>query len=890
MAKQKQTRKRLYLIDTMAYVFRAYYAPTPQRFATADGVPTQAVFLFNNMLRKLLREHAPDYVAVVYDSRGPTVRDEIFDEYKAQREPMPDDLAEQMPFIIRLCKALQLPILQQEGYEADDIIGTLALMGSQAGLETVVVSSDKDLLQLVNTKPRGKSGPIYVFSPTRERMYDEAGVEDYFGVQPGKVVDVLALMGDAVDNIPGAKGIGEKGARELINTYGSVEKAMKKHAEVKQKRYREALRDQQDQILMSKELATLHTDLDFDLDLDRMALREPDTDQLVELYTELGFTSLLKEQLSAQPHQSLPASYRELKNTDELKKFLKMLTKSPLAVWCETTGQPPLDLTITALAFSASEKETVFLSLPEEAGLLAPPLAGLAAGDGNRREILEAAREFLENPRRTKIVHDLKATSLALAAAGIALQGAEHDTALYSYLTNPATAKHSLEDVAARRLTLQLSGSPAEKAGAVRQLWKPLRKETEQRGLLEVYETLERPLSPVLAALERTGIELDPKVLKKMSREFQKDIDSLTRRIFKLAGVEFNLNSPKQLGQVLYEKLQLPVPAKRGKTKTPSTAADVLEELAAQHEVPGLVLEYRELAKLKSTYIDALPELIHPETGRLHTSFNQFGTATGRLSSSNPNLQNIPIRTEHGNRIREAFVPRQGCVLLGADYSQIELRVLAHLSQDKVLLDAFQRGEDIHARTAEEVLGVAPLAQTSEHRRVAKMINFGIVYGLTAFGLAARLGIPQGEARKYIEAYFERYAGVKKFSNELLERTRESGFTATLFGRVRPIPEINSRNPAQRNFAERTALNSPIQGTAADLIKLAMIKIHRRLQEEKLQTQMLLQVHDELVFEVPDKELKAARQLIQTEMEQVYSLDIPLLVDIHSGPHWAALK
>jgi len=332
------------------------------------------------------------------------------------------------------------------------------------------------------------------------------------------------------------------------------------------------------------------------------------------------------------------------------------------------------------------------------------------------------------------------------------------------------------------------------------------------------------------------------------------------------------------------------VPAKRGKTKAPSTAADVLEELAAQHEVPGLVLEYRELAKLKSTYIDALPELIHPETGRLHTSFNQFGTATGRLSSSNPNLQNIPIRTGHGNRIREAFVPRQGCVLMSADYSQIELRVLAHLSQDKVLLDAFQRGEDIHARTAEEVLGVAPLAQTSEHRRVAKMINFGIVYGLTAFGLAARLGIPQGEARKYIEAYFERYAGVKKFSNELLERTRESGFTATLFGRVRPIPEINSRNPAQRNFAERTALNSPIQGTAADLIKLAMINIHRRLPEEKLQTQMLLQVHDELVFEVPTKELKAARQLIQTEMEQVYSLDIPLVVDIHSGPHWAALK
>jgi DNA polymerase-1 len=474
--------------------------------------------------------------------------------------------------------------------------------------------------------------------------------------------------------------------------------------------------------------------------------------------------------------------------------------------------------------------------------------------------------------------------------AEIDLRGADHDTALYSYLVQPTTAKHNLEDVAARRLNQQPSGSPAEKADIVLRLWKPLQKEVEGQGLIELCATLERPLSPVLAAMEREGIRLDPKVLKKMSREFEKDIESLTKKIYKLCGTEFNLNSPKQLSEVLFEKLQLPVPARRGKTKTPSTAADVLEELSHQHEVPGLVLSYRELAKLKSTYIDALPELLHPETGRIHTSFNQFGTATGRLSSSDPNLQNIPIRSEYGNRIRAAFVAAPGCVLLGADYSQIELRVLAHLSQDKVLCDAFQRGEDVHARTAEEVLGIAPLAQTGEHRRIAKMINFGIVYGLTAFGLAARLGIPQGEARQYIEAYFERYAGVKEYGEEILRETRETGFTQTLFGRVRPIPEINSRNPAQRNFAERTALNSPIQGTAADLIKLAMIRIFEKLPAAKLRTRMLLQVHDELLFEVPEKELKAAHKLIQQEMEGVHTLRVPLLVDIHTGATWAELK
>ena len=876
MARRETTRKRLFLIDAMSYIFRAYYAPTPQRFASAQGIPTQAVFLFNNMLRKLVREQQPDYVAAVFESVGPTVRDELFKDYKAQRPPTPEDLKVQIPYIFRLCEALRLPILQHEGYEADDVIGTLARRATDADLDTVVVTSDKDMLQLVHTDASGQRPSVHVFSPTKNLLYDEAEVENYFGVPPEKVTDVVALMGDAIDNIPGAKGIGEKGARQLIVAYGSAEAAMERHAEVKQKTYREALRDQQDQIRLSKQLATLHTDLPVPFDLQQLARQEPDSEQLVALYSELGFTSLLKEQLPARTEQPGEVNYREPQSADELREFLAGSFAAPLAFWCETTGEPPLELDLIALAFSPRPGEAVVLPVP--------------SSKTERQAALDAVRAFLQDPRRPKTVHNAKATCLALATAGIELRGVEHDTALYSYLLHPTTAKHSLEDVAARRLSLALSGAVAEKADFVARMREPLRKEMEAQDLIKLYEEIERPLSPVLAAVERAGIRLDPEALHSMSATFEKQIASLTARIYELAGTEFNLNSPKQLGHILYEKLQLPVPGKRGKTKAPSTAADVLAELAAQHELPKRVLEYRELAKLKSTYIDVLPAAINPRTGRLHTRLHQTGTATGRLSSSDPNLQNIPIRTEMGNRIRAAFVADPGWQLVGADYSQIELRVLAHMSEDKVLIEAFRRGEDIHARTAQEILDVPPLMQTGEHRRVAKMINFGIIYGLTAYGLAQRLGIDAGEAQRYIDAYFQRYAGVKAFRERLLQETRQRGFTCTLFGRRRPIPEINARNANQRNFAERTALNSPLQGTAADLIKLAMIAIHQRLCEEKLRTRMLLQVHDELLFEVPEDELDAARALVKSAMEQVHPLRVPLLVDLHTGPNWSLLK
>jgi len=876
MGRRASKRKRLYLIDAMSYIFRAYHARTPQAFTSPSGQPTQAVFLFNNMLRKLLREHAPDYVAVAFESGGPTVRDEIFADYKAQRPPAPDDLVQQIEPIKRLCRALQLTLLQHKGYEADDVIATLAQKAREEKLDVVVVTSDKDMLQLVRT---GKGPTIQVFSPTREKFLGEEEVEEYFGVPPEKVVEVVALMGDAVDNIPGAKGIGEKGARELITRFGTVEAAIEHAEEVKQKKYREALQQQQEQIRLSRQLAALHGDLPIPFDLEALQVREPDSGQLVALYTEMGFTSLLKEQL---PAASPPADvrYQELETPAQLGEFLSVAAGGSLAVWCEASGESPADLQLVSLAFSARAGE-----------------ATLAPLTGDRRAWVEAARPFLKDETRPKIVHDAKAAALGLAAAGIELRGVAEDTALYSYLLLPTTAKHRLEDVAARRLNLPLSGAVAEKVDFVFRLAGPLRAEVKEQKLLPVYEHIEGPLAPVLARMERIGVRLDPAALEDLSAASEKEISRLTGRIYELAGTEFNLNSPKQLGEILYEKLQLPMPRKRGKGKVASTAADVLEELSSQHELPGLVLEYRELNKLKSTYIDVLPTKIHPGTGRLHTSFHQTGTATGRLSSSDPNLQNIPIRGELGTKVRAAFAAEPGWALLAGDYSQIELRVLAHMAEDKVLLEAFRHGEDVHARTAQEVLGVLPLQQTSEHRRVAKMINFGIIYGLTAFGLATRLGIEPREAQDYIEAYFERYQGVRKFRENLLRQVRRTGVARTLFGRSRPIPEINSQNAVQRNFAERTALNSPLQGTAADIIKLAMIGLDRRLREEGLRTRMILQVHDELLFEVPEDEVEAARALVKAAMETVefpagkeYALKVPLVVEIGVGPHWAAVK
>jgi len=870
--------KKLFLVDAMAHIYRAFFAPMPQRLTGPGGVPTNVPFLFGNILRRLIKDYQPDYIGIVFDPPGATFRDKLFEKYKAQRQPMPDDMRVQLPFVRRLCEAMRLPILEVQGYEADDVIGAIALQAAMKNLDVLVISNDKDMMQLVGKNVRtlrtGSGGA------KADIIVDTAKVEEILGVPPERVVDYMALLGDNIDNIPGAKGIGEKGAAELIKKYGSVEKALDSAHEVTNKRYREALQQQREQVMMSKQLATIATDLPLQLDLQALERREPDVAALGTLYRELGFNSLLRELSAEDLASSAPASaepsvkadYVAFSDVAEFRAYLgKLPAKQPLAVW--------LNLELGERESEGFGTRIASIEVSSKAG------EGRSVWLDEKGEALKALAPILADAKRMKIVHDPKLFQLLTGRAA----NVKDATQLYSYLVRPTTANHNFADVLMRQSNTVLGGGAGERADYLQRLAPVLRTQIEEQELAGVYDKIDLPLAPVLADMERIGIRVDPKELDKMSSSMEKELRRLEKDIWDLAGNEFNINSPAQLAEILFDKLNLQPPMRRGKGKMRSTAADILEEMAAQHALPAKIIEYREISKLKSTYVDALPKLIHPETGRLHTSFSQTTAATGRLSSSDPNLQNIPIRTELGREIRAAFVAEKGKILLSADYSQIELRVMAHFSEDPVLIDAFRNGEDIHARTAQEVFGVGPMAQNAEHRRAAKAINFGIIYGLSAFGLAQQLSIGQKEAAQFINAYFTRYSGVKKFLDKILVDTRTTGVAKTLFGRIRPIPEINSPQAQLRSFAERTALNSPLQGTAADLIKLAMISIDRRLTAEKFESKMILQVHDELLFEAPPKEKAKLEKLVREEMEGVYKLAVPLVVEICSGPNWRDL-
>jgi DNA polymerase I len=871
-------RKKLFLVDAMAHIYRAFYAPM-NRMNAPSGVPTKVPFLFNNILRRLLKDYEPDYVGIVFDTRQPTFRDKLFEKYKAQRPAMPDELSQQLPYVRRLCEAMRLPILELDGYEADDVIGALARQAAKKNLDVLLITNDKDMMQLVGESVRVlRSGPG---GAKGDVIVDEAKVKEILGVPPEQVVDVMSLMGDTIDNIPGAKGIGEKGATELIRKYGSVENALEHAAEVPHKRYREALQQQREQVLLSKQLATIATEVPIELDLYNLERREPDGPSLAALYRELGFNSLLKELGSEVIAASVAASAETVVETDyvqcatvaEFREYLgKLPAKKPVAVWLNLeTGEREAEGFGTRVAS---------IEVSSKAG------EGRSVWFDETGEALRALAPLLADGERPKIVHDPKLFQiLGGRAANI-----QHATQIYSYLLRPTTANHNFADVVMRQTNVMLGGGPGERADYLQRLAPTLRALVEAEKLESVYEKIDLPVAAVLADVERAGIRVDPEALEAMSQAMEKEVRRLEKEIWELAGVEFNVNSPTQLAEILFDKLNLQAPFRRGRGRVRSTAADILEDLASQHALPGKIIEYREVAKLKSTYVDSLPKLIRRETGRLHTSFSQTGTATGRLSSSDPNLQNIPIRTELGRQIRAAFVAEPGKVLVAADYSQIELRVMAHLSGDAVLIAAFRNGEDIHARTAQEVFGVGPLAQTAEHRRASKAINYGIIYGLSPFGLAQQLGIAQKEAAQFINAYFARYRGVKEYLDNVLAETRKTGVAKTLFGRIRPIPEINSPQVQLRNFAERTALNSPLQGTAADLIKLAMIAIDRRLAEEKFEAKMILQVHDELLFEAPTSEREALEGLVCEEMEHVHELAVPLVVEICAGPNWRDLE
>jgi DNA polymerase I len=906
------SKGRIFLIDAMSFIFRAYHAMSRQRpMSTRAGLPTAATLVFVNMLRKLRDDFSPEFLAAVFDLSAPTFRDaqagaitkvrkfdiktQSFQEiayagYKATRKEMPGDLVQQVPYIRRALEAYGIPILQSEGYEADDLIGTLAKKAAALSYPVYVVSSDKDMLQLVDDK-------VLVLNPPKDNLIaDAAKVEEILGVPPERVIDVMALRGDTIDNIPGAPGIGDKGSVELIKRFGSVEAALDRAAEVEKKTYRESLQNNRDVILLSKTLATIDTNAPVELNVDAMRMGQPNIESLRALFTELEFTTLLKELLPVV--EASDGLYTEDATVDQIDAVLNQLAPGSMLAVAIAAGPEPVtdedDIDQEPLEEEAQGELLPLLASP--ALKLVPsskPRIALSAVTGEAFSatlggpIVGKLTAVLADPTILKAIHDFKSAMHALPQ--IDFQGVSHDPMLYSYLIDPTYSSHKLADVALRRFNLKLSGRLAEAADMTGRLSTALLKQVDDGNLGKVYNDIDLPLVPVLARMEQAGVQIDTDALASMSTKLEREAAVKAREIYDLAGIEFNINSPKQLGDVLFNRLSLPKPVKYGKGRTISTAVDVLEGLAVDHSVARLVLEYRQLTKLKSTYVDALPALINPSTGRVHTTFGQTGTATGRLSSTNPNLQNIPIRTELGREIRAAFIAEPGHVLLAADYSQIELRLLAHFSSDPLLVEAYRRGDDIHTLTASQVFGVPPLMVTSDHRRQAKVVNFGIVYGLSAFGLSQQLGIEPSEAKQFIHAYFERYRGVQQFIDRTLEEARRDGLVKTLFGRIRPIPDINSKNANQRGFAERTAVNTPLQGTAADLIKLAMIRIDAEMRQRKLRSRMTLQVHDELVFDVLESELDAMKTLVRDQMENAYKLDVPLLVEIGAGANWRDL-
>ncbi|HUQ49598.1 MAG TPA: DNA polymerase I [Terriglobales bacterium] len=910
------TLPRVFLIDSMGFIFRAYHAMARQRpMSTRTGIPTAATFVFVNMLNKLRQDFEPEYLAAVFDLSGPTFRDEQakavtsvrkfdiktqkFEEvayhgYKADRKKMPEDLAQQVPYIRRALEAYRIPILSQQSFEADDVIGTLARQAAERGHPVYVVSSDKDMLQLVNDR-------VCVLNPPKDNLIcDAAKVEELVGVPPNQVVDVMALRGDNIDNIPGAPGIGEKGSVEIIKRFGTVEAALDHAAEIEKKTYRESLMNNRDMVMFSKAMATIDCNVPIELDLEGMKAQSPDLEASRALFSELEFNTLLKSVLSTAPADVGETDYRDIASAAELKKFLQAAVGNPLAfafeydsmvaatpalIEGEELGEPAPATTGDLFAPAAVQKiasNSLKLALSVEPGHAVsmewgPPLAKELAS-------------LFNDKKQIKAVHDLKSALRRAKKSDLSLLSVAHDSYLYSYLLDPTLTSHSLKDVAPRHLSLKLEGGLAQAADITGRLAAKLRKEVEKQKLLSVYQDIDLPLVPVLERMEEAGVKIDIAVLEELSSRLGRECGSIAKEIHQLANTEFNINSPKQLGDVLFNKMNLPKPIKYGKGKTISTAVDVLEELAAEHPIARKVLDFRQLSKLKSTYVDALPTLLNPITGRLHTTFNQAGTATGRLSSTNPNLQNIPIRTEQGREIRACFIAEKGHVLLAADYSQIELRLLAHFSEDPLLVQAFRQGDDIHSLTAQEVFGVPLMMVDAEQRRRAKAVNFGIVYGLSPFGLSQQLGIDTKEAKRYIDNYFAKYTGVRSFIDRTLEETRRDGFVRTLHGRIRPIPDIHSANVNMRGFAERTAVNTPLQGTAADLIKVAMIRIDTALEKRKLRSRMTLQVHDELVFEAPENEVEELKKLVCDEMENVHELRVPLVVDVGVGMNWRDME
>jgi len=876
----------IYLIDGNSYVYRAFYAV--KGLTTAAGLPTNAVFGFVNMLMKIIKDKKPDAIAVSFDTPAPTERHRLYEAYKANRAEAPDELVRQLPYIRKLVSAFNIKTFELPGYEADDVIGTIAKHFGAEGHRVYIVTADKDMLQLVDDN-------ILIFDPMKDRVLDTAYVTEKFGIGPERVTEFMALTGDTSDNIPGVKGIGEKTARELLT--GLHLDDMLSHPEkIHKEKLRKMIAENLDAVRLSRTLATIDTAVPLDLELDDFIARDPDWLALLSVFKELEFSSMMRlipaSAVSDRKHETLMSS--ELLNA-----FVSSI-KDELAFDVETTGRDPLADSLVGVALCNSKEEAYYVPVAH-----APTLEG-AGGQIGKAHALKALGPVMQDRDIAKIGHNLKYDIMVLEKENITVSGRLYDTMIAAYLLNPNKSNHSLDEVSFEYLSKrkrpfaeiikkrstfaevpfeEATAYAAEDAGLAFELKEVLFGKLREYDLEKVYFDIEMPLIRVLADMEKAGIRIDAAGMNRLSKKITEEIGSIQQRIFFLAGEEFNINSPKQLSAVLFHSLGLR-PSKKTKTGF-STNVDVLEELASQHELPKEVLHYRTLTKLKTTYLDVLPAIAEQGAGRLHTSFNQTVTATGRLSSSDPNLQNIPVRGEWGKPIREAFIADKGNLLLSADYSQIELRILAHLSQDKGLIDVFNSDLDIHTRTAAEIFGVTTEKVTTDMRRVAKTVNFGVIYGISAFGLSGTLNIDTREADRFIKQYFERHPGVRDYVSSIIGETKEKGYVCTILGRRRAVPELRHQNRTVRQLGERLAVNSPIQGSAADIIKVAMINVHRRLHKESPASRMILQIHDELVIEMPESELLRVKTIIKEEMEGAVSLSVPLKVDIGYGMNWA---
>ena len=892
---RKEEKKTIYVVDGSSYLYRAYFS-THREFTSASGLPTRAIYVITNMMLKILREKDPEYILVAWDAKGPTFRHKLFDQYKANRPPMPDDLSVQVPYVRKIIDAIGIAQLEIEGFEADDIMAAVARkFGEDKGHNVVIVTGDKDMRQLVSQN-------VILWDPMKDKITDLEAFTKEYGIEPSQYPDVQALSGDTSDNIPGVPGIGPKTALKLIKEYGSIEDLVANLDSLKKGKLKERLQEHKDELFLWKQLVSLDDGIPEEIELKEIKRRKRDDKRLFELFKELDFESLIP--LVSDGKILTDEGYFLIQDKKRLSDWIKQnASKGCLVLDTETTSQHPIRAKLVGVGLCFSPPEVAYV----------PVGHNVADSQIDLDSLQEILGPLLLDVRLEKVGQNIKYDLIVLKRHGLPIKNVTGDTMVASYLLDPTKRRHNLDEIARdvlghrmisfKEVTKELGRGKdfsdvalkkameyaCEDVHVTAVVKEKFHKSLKEKGLWDLYARVEVPLIDVLATMEMNGILVDKNGLEELGRDFSNRLEELEKKVYELAGCTFNINSTQQLAEILFEKLNLPQVKKTRKKKDYSTDVEVLKTLSKVHPLPGIILAYRNLAKLKSTYIEGLEKEINPETGRIHTSFNQTVTATGRLSSSEPNLQNIPVRTEEGRKIRALFIAGPGNVLIAADYSQIDLRVLAHYCNDENLVEAFKRGEDIHRRTASLIFHVDPQFVTPDMRRVAKTVNFGIIYGMSAFGLAKELDISRSEAKSFIDAYFERHPGVKKYMEDIVSLCRDQGYVETILGRRRYIKDINARSRNIRQFAERTAINTPIQGSAADIIKLAMLEVHRRFKDEET-VNLLLQVHDELVLECPEAKAQAVADSIKEIMENVVELRVPLDVSVGIGRNWDELK